>query len=70
MADFKFPQTPLEIDGVQRPGGERFFDRGLLQPDGSKSAFQKQHIQPQDDMLKGDGTDFVNRIRTRLEFQI
>src|SRR5262245_56817468 len=56
MAEFSFPGLGLLIDQIRRPDGSFFFRR----PNG-KSAFQKQHIHPQEDMT-GLGRDFVNRI--------
>jgi hypothetical protein len=61
MADYGFPDQPLPIDEVKRPDGSYFFERSKLESGQFKSAFQKQHVQPEADM-SGRGADFVRRI--------
>jgi hypothetical protein len=63
MAEFDFPPQSFLIDDVKRPDGSYFFERGKKRADGSpKSAFQRQHIQPQEDMASARGRAFVDRI--------
>ena len=62
MAEFEFPGLGLLIDQLKRPDGSWFFERGRPNADGTeKSAFQKQHVTPKEDMT-GNGRDFIDRI--------
>ncbi len=63
MAEFDFLPQSFLIDEVKRPDGSFFFERGKPRADGSpKRAFQRQHIQPQEDMTSARGRAFVDRI--------